>query len=46
MMEEHWFWTAIMAACMLWYATITVYIAIKGGFDIKNMLARLSKNDH
>ena len=29
------------AACVVWYSTITVYVAIKGGADIKHMLARL-----
>jgi hypothetical protein len=27
--------------CVIWYSTITVYVAIKGASDIKNMLARL-----
>jgi hypothetical protein len=27
----------------VWYSTITVYVAIKGAGDIKNMLARLGK---
>jgi hypothetical protein len=29
-------------ACVVWYSTVTVYVAIKGAADIKNMLARLS----
>ena len=29
------------AACVVWYSTITVYVAIKGASDIKHMLARL-----
>ena len=28
-------------ACVVWYSTITVYVAIKGASDIKSMLARL-----
>jgi hypothetical protein len=31
-------------ACVIWYSTITVYVAIKGASDIKNMLARLSND--
>jgi len=31
-------------ACVIWYSTITVYVAIKGAGDIKSMLARLGKN--
>ena len=40
-MPQHWFWGALTAACVIWYSTITVYVAIKGAKDIKNMLARL-----
>ena len=40
-MPQHWFWWALTAACVFWYSTITVYVAIKGAKDIKNMLARL-----
>jgi hypothetical protein len=29
-------------ACVIWYSTITVYVAIKGAGDIRNMLARLA----
>ena len=41
-MPNHWFWWALTMACVIWYSTITVYVAIKGASDIKNMLARLS----
>jgi len=41
-MSNHWFWWALTTACVIWYSTITVYVAIKGARDIKNMLARLS----
>ena len=41
MMGEHWFWGALTIACVVWYSTITVYVAIKGAVDIKHMLARL-----
>jgi hypothetical protein len=41
-MSNHWFWWALTMACVIWYSTITVYVAIKGASDIKNMLARLS----
>ena len=42
-MTSHWFWGALTLACVIWYSTITVYVAIKGASDIKNMLARLSR---
>lgn len=40
-MLKHWFWLALTAAVVIWYSTITVYVAWKGAKDIKNMLARL-----
>jgi len=43
-MTSHWFWGALTVACVIWYSTITVYVAIKGASDIKNMLARLDRN--
>ena len=43
-MTSHWFWGALTVACVIWYSTITVYVAIKGASDIKNMLARLSND--
>lgn len=37
------FWKLLTAACLLWYATITVYVAIRGARDIKTMLMRLKE---
>ena len=31
-------------ACVLWYSTITVYVAVRGVSDIAGMLKRLSAN--
>jgi len=42
MLTNHWFWGALTIACLAWYSTITVYIAIKGVGDIRTMLRRLS----
>ena len=42
MLTNHWFWGAIVIACLTWYSTITIYIAIKGVGDIRSMLRRLS----
>lgn len=44
MMAEHPFWYLLTAACMAWYSTITIYVAIRGGFDIKEMLAKLAES--
>lgn len=41
MIYEHWFWFGITAACVIWYSTITVYVAIRGFGDIKSMLKKL-----
>jgi hypothetical protein len=41
-MGDHWFWWLMTAAVMLWYSTITIYIAVKGVGDIKTMLRRLA----
>lgn len=40
-MGRYWFWWILAMACVAWYSTITVYVAIKGVADIKHMLARL-----
>jgi len=38
------FWKLLTAACLLWYATITVYVAFRGAADIRGMLKRLAEN--
>jgi len=38
---NHWFWSLLMAAVVVWYSTVTIYVAIKGMVDIKGMLGRL-----
>ena len=40
-MTAHWFWWLLTMACVVWYSTITIYVAIKGAKDIKGMLKRL-----
>jgi len=42
-MTNNWFWFLIMVSCIIWYSTITIYIRIQGGFDIKHMLGALQK---
>ena len=41
-MPEHLFWWLLAMACVVWYSTITIYVAIKGIADIRHMLQRLS----
>lgn len=37
----HPFWYLLTLACVVWYSTITVYVAIRGIIDIRGMLSRL-----
>jgi hypothetical protein len=41
MIDGKTFWWFVTAACLLWFSTITIYVAIRGGMDIKHMLRRL-----
>jgi hypothetical protein len=40
----HEFWWLLTIACVAWYSTVTVYVAIRGASDIKKMLAHLGKD--
>ena len=35
------FWWLLTVFAVGWYLTVTVYVAIRGAFDIRQMLARL-----
>ena len=35
------FWWALTIASVGWYLTVTIYVSIRGAFDIRHMLARL-----
>jgi hypothetical protein len=37
------FWKLLTAACLVWYSTITVYVAIRGFKDIRSMLRSLKQ---
>lgn len=37
------FWKLLAAACLVWYSSITVYVAVRGFRDIREMLRRLNK---
>ena len=39
------FWRLLTYACLAWYVTITVYVAVRGAADIRNMLADLARRD-
>lgn len=38
------FWGLLTLAVLIWYSTITIYVAIRGVLDIRNMLARLRQD--
>jgi hypothetical protein len=43
---SHWFaghpfWALLVAACLLWYSTITLAVAWRGVADIRRMLREL-----
>lgn len=41
---NHPFWGILTLAVLVWYSTITVYVAIRGFADIKEMLRSLKEN--
>jgi hypothetical protein len=43
MLKNHPFWAALTLAVLVWYSTITVYVAIRGALDIKHMLRKLKE---
>jgi hypothetical protein len=42
LIASHWFWWSLTLACVAWYSTITVYVAVRGVVDIQQMLRRLA----
>jgi len=38
---EHWFWLSLSIGCILWYLTITGYVAYHGAKDIRSMLKNM-----
>ena len=44
MLFNHPFWGILTLAVLVWYSTITVYVAIRGAVDIKQMLRNLKRN--
>jgi len=40
-MIDRWFWLVVTIACIVWYSTVTIYVAVKGMRNIKDMLKRL-----
>jgi hypothetical protein len=44
-MTEQRVWLLITIACLVWYTSITVYIAWRGAIDIRQMLSHLAKGN-
>lgn len=42
-MKEHWFWWMLTLAVLVWYSSVTVYVAVRGASDIRGMLQRLAR---
>lgn len=38
------FWKLLAAACLIWYSSVTLYVAVRGFRDIREMLRRLKHN--
>ncbi len=41
MLKHYPFWGLLTLAVLVWYCTITIYVAIRGFLDIRTMLRRL-----
>ena len=42
MVSNHPFWALLTLAVLVWYSSITIYVGIRGAFDIKHMLRTLA----
>jgi hypothetical protein len=42
---SHPFWWALSCACVIWYSTLTFYVAWKGAHEIRAMLLALRAGD-
>jgi hypothetical protein len=45
MLKSHPFWGILTLAVLAWYCTVTIHVAVRGAFDIKEMLRRLKSSD-
>ena len=41
MTHGHGFWFLLLWVCIVWYSTITIYVSIRGAYDIRQMLRDL-----
>ena len=45
-MDIKTFWYILTLAVVAWYSTITIYVGIRGAFDIKSMLKELDRTQN
>ena len=43
-MMGSWFWGLLTLACVVWYSLVTLYVAVRGAKDIRDMLDRLRED--
>jgi hypothetical protein len=41
--DSHWFWLTMIGGVLVWYSTITIWVAIRGARDIREMVKRLDE---
>ena len=41
MLRVRWMWGGLILVVLLWYSTVTVYVAVRGIGDIRSMLKTL-----
>lgn len=41
--DSHWLWHALIWGVVLWYSTITMWVAWRGARDIRDMVKRLDE---
>ena len=42
-MIAQYFWLILTIAVLVWYSSITIYVAIRGTMDVKHMLRALEE---
>jgi hypothetical protein len=42
MLTNHGVWGGLTLAVLVWYSTVTAYVAVRGAMDIKHMLRELA----
>lgn len=43
MLTYYWFWGLLALAVLAWYSSVTIYVAVRGLLDIKQMFGRLGR---